>query len=341
MIRSIFKIIIGFISALCIVGFLLMCYVLFYATKDLPDYRQLADYNPPITTRLYSADGKLLAEYAKENRLFVPIGSMPKILISAFLAAEDKNFYAHQGVDPLGIIRAAIHNLAHMNRQHGGSTITQQVVKNFLLTNEKSFIRKVKEAILSFRITKIYSKDRILELYLNQLYLGSGSYGVASAALNYFNKSIDELNIEEVAFLAALPKAPSSYDPRKNYDRAYARRNWVIAQMQTIDAISITDAEQAKQKPITLKKRDPEEVARADFFSETVRREIVDKYGSDTLYGGGLTVHTTLNPKLQAIAEKAFIKKGTTENLEASIKRKLENTITLYNYLKGLKRNKE
>ena len=283
-------------------------YVIYYVTLDLPDYQRLAEYNPPIVTRLYAADGKLVEEYAKEYRIFVPISSIPKTLINAFLAAEDKNFYAHQGVDPIGIMRAAFHNIiAKPNKSlAGGSTITQQVVKNFLLSNEKSFSRKIKEAILSYRISKAYSKGRILELYLNQIYLGNGSYGVASAALNYFNKSIDELNIEEAAFLAALPKAPSNYDPKRNYDKAKSRRDWVLSRMYEENFATADIITKSKAKPIELKIRSSADIAKAPFFAESVRREIAGKYGSNALYEGGLVVHTSLEPRLQEIAEKSF-----------------------------------
>jgi penicillin-binding protein 1A len=306
---KIFSIVLGLVAAGLLIATLLVAYIIFHATSGLPDYQQLAKYNPPVVTRLYAADGKLLGEYAKEHRLFVPISSIPKSLINAFLAAEDKNFYEHPGIDLKGITRALIQNIINIQANRalvGGSTITQQVVKNFLLSNEKSLDRKIKEAILSFRISKAYSKDRILELYLNQIYLGAGSYGVASAALNYFNRSIDELSLEEAAFIAALPKAPSNYDPRRNYKRAKSRRDWVISRMEEIGFITKEEAKAAQDTPITLRTRDKTEIANADFFAEAVRRELAEKYGYEILYSGGLTVRTTLDPKLQIIAENAF-----------------------------------
>ncbi len=294
---------------LCVVGAALALGVVVYYSRGLPDYQTLSSYNPPIVTRLYAADGRLMEEYAKEHRLFVPMNAIPKRVINAFLAAEDKNFYSHPGIDIFSLFRATVQNVINLSENRalvGGSTITQQVVKNFLLTNERSLSRKVKEAILSFRISQVYSKDRILELYLNQIYLGAGSYGVASAALNYFNRSLDDLTIEEAAFLAELPKAPSTYDPRRNYDRAKARRDWVIARMAEEHFITDSEAAAAIARPIVLRSREDTEIARADFFAEAVRQEISARYGSNTLYEGGLAVRTTLDPHLQTIAETAF-----------------------------------
>lgn len=277
--------------------------------SDLPDYHTLENYNPETVTRLYSADGKLMAEYALEKRVFVPLKSIPKRVSQAFVSAEDKNFYSNNGIDIYGIIRAMRQNaqstfgIGGSHGMSGGSTITQQVVKNFLLTPEKSISRKVKEAILAFRISGIYSKDRILELYLNEIYLGKGSYGVAAAAINYFNKSLDELTIEEAAFLAAMPQAPARIDPVLHYDRAKERRDYVINRMMEDNYITADEARAAIATPITLHARDKTEVARADFFSEEVRREIAAKYGDDALYKGGLFVKTTLDPELQEYAD--------------------------------------
>jgi penicillin-binding protein 1A len=279
-------------------------------SQDLPDYKQLEDYEPPIVTRLYAGDGRLMTEYAVEKRVFVPIKAMPKRVINAFLSAEDKSFYSHRGVDFRGIMRAAITNLLNLGQGSGGlaggSTITQQVVKNLLLTNEQSIERKIKEAILAFRISKVFSKDRILELYLNEIYLGAGSYGVAAAALNYFNKSLDELTIEEAALLAALPKAPSTYDPRRNPKDAQIRRDWVIRRMVEDGNISDEEADRARATPITLRARDRTEIVDVPFFSEEVRRQLAAMYGERVLYEGGLTVRTTLNPEVQKMAEYAL-----------------------------------
>lgn len=293
-----------------VLAVLAVIYLFYINSKDLPSYEQLKVYQPPIVTRFYSADGKLLEEYAKEHRLFLPINDIPILVKQAFISAEDKNFYEHPGIDFTGIMRAAIKNIIASSQGKkslvGGSTITQQVVKNFLLTNEKSINRKIKEAILAFRITKVFSKDKILELYLNEIFLGARSYGVASAALNYFNKSLNELNLEEAAFLAALPQAPSYYNPHKNLQRALSRRNWVIERMYEDEILDKEVALKAIAQPIKLFNRDKEEVAKADFFAEEVRQNIAGLYGEKSLYESGLMVRTSLNPKLQKIAEKAL-----------------------------------
>lgn len=284
--------------------------VIYYYSQDLPDYKQLAEYSPDTVTRLYAGDGRLLEEYATEKRAFVPIESIPKRIIYAFLSAEDRNFYQHPGIDFVGIGRAVVTNarnfMQHKQNLVGGSTITQQVIKNFLLTSEKKLARKIKEAILAFRVTKLFSKDHILELYLNDIYLGYGSYGIAAAALNYFNKPIEELTIEEAAFLATLPKAPAHYDPRKYYDRAKSRRDWVIGRMEEDGYIRKEEAEEAIKTPILLRQRDETEAVAAPYFAEEVRRNLIEDYGYDTLYKGGLSVRTTLNPDMQKMAEKAL-----------------------------------
>lgn len=285
-------------------------YVFHHYGRDLPDYKQLADYNPPTVTRVHAGDGRLLAEYAVQKRVFVPIQAIPKRVINAFLAAEDKNFYSHPGVDVVAVARAAVTNVIHMiqgRRPVGASTITQQVAKNFLLTNELSYERKIKEAILALRMERTFSKDRILELYLNEIFLGyRGSYGVAAAALNYFNKSLDELTIAEAAYLAALPKAPNNYHPVRNYAEAVARRDWVIGRMVEDRMITPHEAELAWNEPLVVRDRDETEVADAAHFAEEVRRELVDLYGENGLYEGGLSVRTTLDPRLQKMAEKAL-----------------------------------
>lgn len=278
-------------------------------SKDLPDYSQLSVYDPPNITRLYSGDGKLLAEYATEKRVFVPLTAIPKKVIQGFLSAEDKNFYAHGGVDLTGIARAIRNNIVNYGQGKslvGGSTITQQVVKNFLLTSEKSIGRKVREAILATRISRVFSKDKILELYLNEIYLGLGSYGVAAAAQNYFNKSLEELTIEEIALLAAQPKGPSLYNPKRNYDAALERRNWVLERIAEDGHLPLEELEKSKKEPITLRSRDAADVTHADFFAEEVRRTLADMYGSNVLYEGGLVVKTTLDPALQKAADDAL-----------------------------------
>ena len=284
-------------------------YLLYIYGRGLPDYQQLADYQPPTVTRVHAGDGRLLAEYATERRIFVPVSAMPRRVIDAFLSAEDKNFYRHPGVDFTSVARAMLRNFINLGkgkRLQGASTITQQVAKNFLLTNEVSIERKVKEAILAFRIEKAISKDRILELYLNEIYLGKGSYGVAAAALNYFNKSLDALTIAETAYLAALPKAPNNYHPVRYREAATARRNWVIDRMLEEAYIEPVDADQAKAEPLITEQLEPIEYASADYFTEAVRRRLISLYGEEELYQGGLSVRTTVDPKLQAVAEKAL-----------------------------------
>lgn len=292
-----------------VVGVMALFIIIRHYSADLPSTDQLANYNPPVVTRLYATDGKLLAEYAKEKRFFVPLTSIPTMVQQAFLSAEDQNFYNHKGVDVYGIGRAVYENVLNYGTGRspvGGSTITQQVVKNFLLTSEKSLERKVKEAILAYRISSIYSKEKVLELYLNEIYLGQGTYGVAAAALNYFNKSLDELNTEEVALLAAMPKAPANYDPKRNYDAALNRRNYVISRMRDDGYIDDAEAARATATPITLNARGQAETAHADYFAEEVRRRLASMYGSDVLYKGGLFVKTTVDPELQKHADNAL-----------------------------------
>jgi penicillin-binding protein 1A len=295
--------------ALILVGALAALGLLSHYDADLPDHRQLATYEPPVTTRVYAGDGRLLAEYAAEKRVFVPIQQIPQQIIDAFLAAEDKNFYEHAGVDPLGVLRAAVTNLSNLGterRPMGASTITQQVAKNFLLSNEISIQRKIKEAILAYRMDRAFSKERILELYLNQIYLGHGSYGVAAAAMNYFDKSPSDLTLAEAAFLAALPKGPNNYDPVKYPDAARSRRDWVITRMQEDGRIQAAEAQQAMATPLVTRARRTAETVAAGFYAEEVRRDLAKRYGDKALYEGGLSVHSTLDPRLQAIADRSL-----------------------------------
>lgn len=284
--------------------------------RSVDDYRQLASYEPPITSRLYASDGNLLAEYASEKRAFVPYDVIPKNVINAFIAAEDKKFFSHGGLDFLGISRAILQNIKNIGRKRrmiGASTITQQVAKNFLLTNEESFERKIKEAILAIRIERAFSKEYIMELYLNQIYLGHYSYGVAAAALNYFNKSLDELSLAECAFLAALPKGPNNYDPDKRYDEAIKRRNWVLSRMLEDGNISEENYKKSIEEPITVAKREKsDDSINGEYFAEEVRRTIASKYGEDALYKGGLAVRSTLDPKIQQYATQA-LRQGLVE----------------------------
>ncbi|OUV61285.1 MAG: penicillin-binding protein [Candidatus Pelagibacter sp. TMED128] len=291
--------------------FILVCLffvfsTLWYFSIGLPDYKKLSNYQPQISSRVYSSDGKLIAEYAIEKRLFIPIDSVPKNVINSFLSAEDKNFFNHPGVDAKGIVRAFIKNLKNISqnkRLEGASTITQQVAKNFLLTNEVSINRKIKEAILAFRIERAYSKERILELYLNQIYLGQGTYGIAAASLEYFDKAVKDLNYPEAALLAALPKAPSKYDPFKYYDLAKFRRNLVLKNLRENNYINKKQLDEFKKSAIKLNRRKIEIVNEANSYTEEVRRSIKEKYGFKKLYSEGLSIRTPLdiNYQIQAI----------------------------------------
>jgi penicillin-binding protein 1A len=305
--RTLFLLGLVLLSAAGLLGYLLVKRY----SADLPDYTQLANYDPPVVSRVLAGDGRLLAEYAIEKRVFVPIGAIPKRVINAFLAAEDKSFYTHPGIDLASIFRASVTNLMHVGtdrRPIGASTITQQVAKNFLLGNEVSLRRKVREIILALRIEKAFTKDRILELYLNQIYLGAGNYGVTAAALNYFNKSLDDLSSGEAAYLAALPKAPNNYAIDKHPEAALARRNWVIGQMREDGYLGNAEADAALGEPLKLQIRDRTEVVSADYFAEEVRRQLVARFGESALYRGGLTVRTSLDPHLQSLADRVLRK---------------------------------
>jgi len=307
-----------FIIGLCsfsfwglIFGLIILGAILFEFSKDLPPHAKLADYEPPTATRVHAADGRIMGEFAIERRVFVPYEVIPEKVIHAFISAEDKTFFLHHGLDFKGIARAVItnvRNLAAGRRPVGASTITQQVAKNMLLSAEVSFDRKIKEAILAVRIDQALSKERILELYLNEIYLGFQSYGVAAAALNYFNKSLDELTLAEAAYLATLPKAPNNYHPIRFKEAAIGRRNWVLGRMQEDGYITTEQAAEAALAPLEVHEREATEVARADYFLEEVRRELIalDQFGEDKLYKGGLSVRTTLDPRLQGIARDAM-----------------------------------
>jgi len=297
-------------TILFLVGVAAAAGLFWHFSKGLPEYSQLQDYEPPVMTRVHAADGSLLAEYARERRLYLPIQAIPKLVINSFIAAEDKNFYEHGGIDISGIARAGlvfIENFGSNKRPQGASTITQQVAKNFLLTNEVSLDRKVKEALLAMRIERTYSKQKILELYLNEIYLGMGAYGIAAASLLYFDKSVDKLTIAEAAYLAALPKAPNNYHPFRARERAIERRNYVIDRLVEDRYITAQDGDKAKKEPLNVTPRPTgAHIFAAEYFAEEVRREIYDKYGETKLYEGGLSVRTTLDPKLQVMARKAL-----------------------------------
>src|SRR6266436_2597837 len=305
---------IGFLFAagtvVFLVGIAAAAGLIWHFSKDLPDYSQLQAYEPPVMTRIHAADGALLGEYAKERRLYLPIQAVPKLVTNAFMAAEDKNFYEHGGIDFTGMARAAwlyAQNFGSNRRPQGASTITQQVAKNFFFSSEVSFVRKVKEALLAMRIERAYSKDKILELYLNHIYLGLGAYGIAAASLVYFDKPVNELTVAEAAYLAALPKAPTLLHPAKNHDRAIERRNYVIDRLLENGWIKQADADKARKEPLVVTNRtNVAHVFAGEYFAEEVRRDILERYGEKKLYEGGLSVRTTLDRKIQVMARKTM-----------------------------------
>ena len=299
----IFTIFLSFIALTGIIS------ILWYYSNDLPDYKFLQNYKPPISSKLYSNDGQLLSEFSSEKRIFVPYNSIPTLVVNSFLSAEDKNFFKHPGVDAKGVLRAVINNISNIiasRRLEGASTITQQVAKNFLLSNEVSIDRKLKEAILAFRIERVLTKERILELYLNQIYLGEGSYGIASASLQYFDKPINELNYSEAALLAALPKAPSRYNPYKNTELAKFRRNLVLKNLFDNNYINDEDYKKFTKDKISLKKRKTVYLENSNYYIEDIRKLIVDKYGFEKVYKQGFTINTPLNLNLQEKATKSL-----------------------------------
>ena len=293
----------------CISIFLFSTFLIFsafwYFSYGLPDYKKLSNYEPSVLSRVYAESGELIGEFAIEKRLFIPFNSIPDKVINSFLSAEDKNFFDHPGIDAKGVTRAVIKNIDNIlsnKRLEGASTITQQVAKNFLLTNEVSLKRKIKEAILAFRIEKAYSKKRILELYLNEIYLGKGTYGVASASLEYFNKSVKELNYNEAALLAALPKAPSKYNPYNSIEKATVRRNMVLKNLNDNGYISNDELKKFLKQKINLKKRKVFLIKEAKSYTEEVRRIVKTDYGFEKLYSEGLSISTPLDGKYQIAA---------------------------------------
>jgi penicillin-binding protein 1A len=292
-----------------IFGLFFMLYFLWKFSPELPSYTQLKNYNPSLASRVFTSDGLLLDKYFIEERIFVPINRIPENLINAFISAEDKNFFKHRGIDFLAILRASMTNIFNKfynRRMIGASTITQQVVKNLLLTNEISFERKFKEMILAIRIENILNKSNILELYLNDIYLGYGSYGVASASLNYFNKSLNELTLDESAFLAALPKAPNNYNPVKKYKNAINRRNWVLDKMFDNNFINENQLF-VKNKPLIAVERYEDKFQEANYFKEEVRKQLYQLFGQEKLYEKGLIVKTSINTDIQRILDEVLI----------------------------------
>lgn len=298
-------------SALALMAVAAFALYLFGLSRDLPDYASLAEYEPPVTTRVYANDGSLVAEFARERRLFMPIEAMPQLIKDAFISAEDKSFYEHEGLDFKGIVRAQVSNIGNLirgRRLEGGSTITQQVAKNFLLSSEQKIERKMKEWLVTRRIERAFTKDHILELYLNEIYLGNRSYGVAAAALNYFDKPLGDLTAEEAAYLAAIPKGPNNYHPVHNHDRALERRNWVISRLFEDGKITKEQADAARATPLNAQIAPPLGARdwASEYFAEEVRKQIAERYGSEALYDGGLAVRTTIDPRFQQAAGAAL-----------------------------------
>ncbi|AZL15855.1 penicillin-binding protein 1A [Rickettsiales endosymbiont of Stachyamoeba lipophora] len=337
--KRIYKKFLYFISfsvfSLSLLGAASLLYLVRFYHDGLPDYKQLANYNPPLTTRIYDKDANLVAEYFVENRIYIPFNKIPHNMVNAFIAAEDQNYYSHPGVDYTSLLRAIFQNLLNLGSNKslvGGSTITQQVVKNFLLSNERTITRKIKEAILSFRITQVYSKNKILELYLNQIYLGRGAYGVAAAALAYFDKPIDQLTLGEVAYIAGLPKAPSNYNPNNNYYRAKARRDYVINRMYEEGMINEEQAKPAMMSKLdTVDPADHIKNNYQDYFNEHVRRTINDKFGYKELYEGGLSIITTLNSDFQKKIQTALSNTLVNYDQAFSLFRKPLANINIHN----------
>tara|TARA_Y100000816_G_scaffold118252_1_gene82997 strand:- start:75 stop:2414 length:2340 start_codon:yes stop_codon:yes gene_type:complete len=308
------KLILTFII-ISFIGFIAIFSVLWNYSNKLPDYKFLKNYKPPVSSKVYSGNGVLISDFSTEKRIFIPFNAIPKKIIYSFLSSEDKNFFKHPGVDAKGVIRAFknnIFNIINSNRLEGASTITQQVAKNFLLSNEVSLDRKIKEAILAFRIERALSKERILELYLNQIYLGEGSYGIASASLRYFNKPISELNYAESALLAALPKAPSKYNPYKNKELATFRRNLVLKNIYENNYISKNKYEELIHSEIILKKRKRIFLEDTRYFVEEIRKKVIKDYGYDKVHKQGFNIKTPINLELQNLAAVS-LRKGLLE----------------------------
>ncbi len=276
-------------------------------SSNLPYIGSLKDYRPPVITEVYSSDGELIGRFYKEKRIVIPLEDMPDHLIKAFIAAEDARFYEHSGLDFVGIARAMIKNLTAGKIEQGASTITQQVARSLLLKNmERTYRRKVREAILALQIEKNFSKDRILFLYLNQIYLGHGAYGVEAAAWTYFGKPASELSLAEAALLAGLPQAPARYSPMRHMERAKARQRYVLQRMREEGFITPQEEKEAYAQPIALASNKESVFARAPYFTEYVRQYLLERYGKERLYGGGLKVYTTVNLKMQEAARKAL-----------------------------------
>ena len=315
--------------------------VLWTYSNDIPDYKFLKNYKPPVSSKVYSGEGELVADFSQEKRVFVPYSSIPKNVINAFLSAEDKNFFSHPGVDAKGVLRAVVNNISNIissKRLEGASTITQQVAKNFLLTNEVSINRKIKEAILAFRIERALSKERILELYLNQIYLGSGAYGIAAASLEYFDKSIRDINYSEAALLAALPKAPSRYNPYRDIEVAKFRRNLVLKNLLDNNYITSEWYEKLKNKEIILSKNKKIYLEDAQYFIEDVRKNVIKNFTYDKVYKQGFNINTPINLEFQKIATNSLRDGLVSYDQRKGWRGPLTNKIYNSNWNKDLKK---
>ena len=315
--------------------------VLWTYSNDIPDYKFLKNYKPPVSSKVYSGEGELVADFSQEKRVFVPYSSIPKNVINAFLSAEDKNFFSHPGVDAKGVLRAVVNNISNIissERLEGASTITQQVAKNFLLTNEVSINRKIKEAILAFRIERALSKERILELYLNQIYLGSGAYGIAAASLEYFDKSIRDINYSEAALLAALPKAPSRYNPYRDIEVAKFRRNLVLKNLLDNNYITSEWYEKLKNKEIILSKNKKIYLEDAQYFIEDVRKNVIENFTYDKVYKQGFNINTPINLEFQKIATNSLRDGLVSYDQRKGWRGPLTNKIYNSNWNKDLKK---
>ncbi len=315
--------------------------VLWTYSNDIPDYKFLKNYKPPVSSKVYSGEGELVADFSQEKRVFVPYNSIPKNVINAFLSAEDKNFFSHPGVDAKGVLRAVVNNISNIissNRLEGASTITQQVAKNFLLTNEVSINRKIKEAILAFRIERALSKERILELYLNQIYLGSGAYGIAAASLEYFDKSIRDINYSEAALLAALPKAPSRYNPYRDIEVAKFRRNLVLKNLLDNNYITSEWYEKLKKREIILSKNKKIYLEDVQYFIEDVRKNVIENFTYDKVYKQGFNINTPINLEFQKIATNSLRDGLVSYDQRKGWRGPLTNKIYNSNWNKDLKK---
>ena len=305
---SLKKIFVILSTGILLIGLVILS-ILWAFSNNLPDYKFLKSYKPSVSSKVYGGEGELVSDFSSEKRIFIPYRSIPVKIVNSFLSAEDKNFFSHPGVDAKGVMRAVIKNISNIlssKRLEGASTITQQVAKNFLLTNEVSFNRKIKEAILAFRIERALSKERILELYLNQIYLGEGTYGIASASLEYFDKPISDLNYNEAALLAALPKAPSRYNPYKDIELAQFRRDLVLKNLLENSHINKNEYDEFINIKITLKKRKKTLLEDTKYYVEDIRKNVIDKLGYDNVYKQGLNINTPINLKLQKIATQSL-----------------------------------